>query len=324
MRDRIKTLICISLAIVLLAGCGSSKNYSKDSRVDYAAEGKYEMADSYGNAVDSPEAVDENKGVASTSPSSVVKDTDSFNRKLIKKYNVDAETKEFDKTLDTIYEKIEAFGGYIESSEINGNSYSYSRNRHAYLVIRVPADKMSMLIEVVKTAGNVTSFNEEVKDVTLDYVDTESRIEALKVEQETLMKMLEQSGDLETLLAIQRELTDVRYELEYYESIKRTFDQQISFGTINLSLDEVIEITEHIDDESFFEELSRKFVGNVKTMIEMSKDSLIFIISAIPFLIPLAVLIAVLVIIFKISRKNKNRKRQKKAEKAENTEKTEE
>ena len=316
MRDRIKTLICISLAIVLLAGCGSSKNYSKDSRVDYAAEGKYEMADSYDNAIDSPEAVDENKGVASTSPSSVVKDTDSFNRKLIKKYNVDAETKEFDKTLDTIYEKIEAFGGYIESSEINGNSYSYSRNRHAYLVIRVPADKMSMLI--------VTSFNEEVKDVTLDYVDTESRIEALKVEQETLMKMLEQSGDLETLLAIQRELTDVRYELEYYESIKRTFDQQISFGTINLSLDEVIEITEHIDDESFFEELSRKFVGNVKTMIEMSKDSLIFIISAIPFLIPLAVLIAVLVIIFKISRKNKNRKRQKKAEKAENTEKTEE
>ncbi len=47
----------------------------------------------------------------------------------------------------------------------------------------------------MKEMANVTHISEQVEDVTLDYVDTESHISALKTEQESLMAMLEKSRD---------------------------------------------------------------------------------------------------------------------------------
>ena len=171
---------------------------------------------------------------------------------------------------------------------------------------------MTEFVDKVKEAGNVTSYSEEVTDITLDYVDTQSHIEALEVERDTLMEMLEQSGDLETLLAIQNELTNVRYELEFYESAIRTYDQQVSYGTITLYLEEVIEITEQIGEETFFEELSRRFVDSVEAMVEIVKELVILFVCMLPFLLPVAILVAVIIIIVVVFDKRAKKKAAKK------------
>ncbi len=298
-KNKLTALFVMLMVLALLAGCARSK--------DNAAE----MEDSYYgdmNAGDSlkDEMADMENGVSSstTTGSDAIKD----NRKLIKKYFINAETKEFDTTLDTIYAKINELGGYIENSEISGNSYNYDRSRYADLVIRIPADKMTVFVDKVKEAGNVTNYSEEVTDITLDYVDTQSHIEALEVERDTLMEMLEQSGDLETLLTIQNELTNVRYELEFYESAIRTYDQQVSFGTITLYLQEVIEITEQIGEETFFEELSRKFADSVEAMVDMVKNLVIALVCILPFLLPVAIILAIIIAVVMIFDKRRRKK----------------
>ena len=47
--------------------------------------------------------------------------------------------------------------------------------------------------------------------MTSAYVDVEARLKSLKLQEERLYAMLEQAGDLETLLAIQNQLTEVQY-----------------------------------------------------------------------------------------------------------------
>lgn len=296
-RKKAAALFLTAVSIVMLAGCGGKGTDS------YVSDSYYNDYD-YGMSEELTDGISSSTSLESGGENSAI----SESRKLVKEYYVDAETKEFDKTLDSIQKKTESLGGYIENSEISGNSYKTSRSRRAYLVIRIPSDVMPEFIETVKTVGNVTSYQESVTDITLDYIDTESHIKALETERDTLMEMLEQAGDLETLLAIQNELTNVRYELELYESAIRTYDQQVSYGTITLDLCEVVEITEQIGEESFFEELSRRFMDSVESMIEMTRELVIFFISMLPFLLPpAAVLIIILVIIISVD-KSKRRK----------------
>lgn len=45
-------------------------------------------------------------------------------------------------------------------------------------------------MDIVSELGNVTQKNESVEDVTLQYVDVESRKKALETEQERLLELL--------------------------------------------------------------------------------------------------------------------------------------
>ena len=56
---------------------------------------------------------------------------------------------------------------------------------------------------MVSEIGNVTQKNESVEDVTLQYVDVESRKKALETEQERLMELLSSAENMEDLLAIE-------------------------------------------------------------------------------------------------------------------------
>ena len=73
----------------------------------------------------------------------------------------------------------------------------------------------------------------------MNYVDVESHITALKTEQESLLKMLEQADTIETILAIQNQLTQVRYQLESYESQKRTYDNDLNYSAVYVYVQEV-------------------------------------------------------------------------------------
>ena len=63
-------------------------------------------------------------------------------------------------------------------------------------------------------------------DVTLRYVDVDSHKKALETEQERLLALLEKAENVEDIITIENRLSDVRYELENYESQIRLLDNQ--------------------------------------------------------------------------------------------------
>ena len=60
----------------------------------------------------------------------------------------------------------------------------------------------------------MTRKSESTEDVTLQYVDLQSHKKALLAEQESLLSMMEQAESIEDIIAINEQLTDVRYQIE--------------------------------------------------------------------------------------------------------------
>ena len=172
-------------------------------------------------------------------------------RKLIETVRLEVETKEFKETMAALETQAEELGGYIESMDTyNGSSYSgYVSSRYANLTIRVPNGKLDSFLQTVSDIGNVVRRNDSVEDVTLSYVDMESRRNTLRTEQERLLAFLEKAETIEEIIALEQRLSEVRYELESMESKLRTLDNLIDYSTVELHVSEVRELTEVRQEE---------------------------------------------------------------------------
>lgn len=313
-----RILTMLFAALMLLAGCGA-KSESADMAVSDSvaynssastADTKEEAAEyEVAEGAATEEAMEVADVTADAGVESPTQGTGS-NRKLIKRQYITMETKEFDVLNQFIQDKVNAVGGYIEYSSVSGSSYNYNETRYANYTIRVPVTELDGFVSAVKEEGNVTNFSESVEDITLSYVDTESRIAALKTEQETLMEMLDQAGDLDTLLAIQSRLTEVRYQLESYESQLRVYDNDIDYSTVNMDIYEVERETK-VADDSFGSKLKERLSANFYGLGQSLESFAIFLIGGIPYWIMLALAIVVIILIVKLIRGRAKRKEQK-------------
>ena len=245
-------------------------------------------------------------------------------RKLIKTVFLSLQTTEFDSMISNLSTKTTELGGYIETSSVSGNSYYYRNTRYASYTIRIPSTKLNEFVNVVSELGNVTQKNESVEDVTLQYVDVESRKKALETEQERLMELLSNAENMEDLLAIESKLSDVRYEIESYGSKLRMLDNQIDYSTVNVDVDEVERVTD-TGEKGFFEEVKDRFEDSLYIVGRDIRELAIGILGSLPILAVWAVFIAVIVIVVRTVVKKIKKKKGIKTEVKNNEEnKTEE
>jgi len=299
--------LAVMLAMVfVLAGCGaSSKSEAYDAMGAPTAEAPAEEAVVEDDMMWKEEAIEEE----ATAPEESGVDKPAANRKLIKRYYINLETREFETLVDYIQTSVEAADGYIENSNMSGTSIDGYGNRSAYFVLRVPVKDAAGFIAGLEENGHMTHKSEEVEDVTLAYVDTQSRLASLRVEQEALMEMLEQATDLDTLFAIQSRLTDVRYQLESYESQLRTYDNLVDYTTITVDVYEVQRETV-IDDGTFGSRLKEEVAESLENFVEGAESLIIWFIAAFPYWIILAVIATAIVLGVRASHKRYYKKKE--------------
>ena len=304
-----KVLACVLSGILAVSifGCGSKSMMATESAVaDSAAYD--DMAYDSGYDTTKSASAEEAGGGAVTSENGIeeVQETD---RKLIRNVNLSLQTKEFDTVLENMSQKVKDLGGYIQDSSVWGSSSDYSSSRSASYTLRIPSDKLDEFIDVVETLGNVTYKNESVDDVTLRYVDVESHKKALETEQERLLALLEKAENVEDIITIENRLSDVRYELENYESQIRLLDNQIDYSTVYVDISEVSRVTD-TGKQGFFEEVASRFSDSVYVVLMGLRGFAIGILGSLPILVVWGVILAVVVIllrkfVFKKSKKNK-------------------
>lgn len=311
-------LLAIGMALTLCA-CGASSNKGYDSA---AAAPQENTSAAYDVKADEEEIAEDDVAAEATdmadasaadggmTDESVAGSTAETSDKIIYTYNYSVETKAFDEFMDTLQQRVNEYGGYMESSEVNGNQEMNIR-RYAYLVIRVPADKMHSFLEMVKNNSNVTYSSSSSENVTLSYVDLQSHIKALKVEQESLMALLERAETTEDIIAIQGQLTDVRYELEAYESQLRVYDNRINYSTLYLDINEVERESSVSTELTYGEEIRQGLSDTLYDLGQGLRSFSIWFIVNLPVLLLWAV---ILVIIFLIVRALIKRSSKKKLE----------
>lgn len=303
-----KVLACVLSGILAVSifGCGSKSMVATKSAMENAAYD--DMAYDSGYDTTESASAEEAGGGAVTSENGIeeVQETD---RKLIRNVNLSLQTKEFDTVLENMSQKVKDLGGYIQDSSVWGSSSDYSSSRSASYTLRIPSDKLDEFIDVVETLGNVTYKNESVDDVTLRYVDVDSHKKALETEQERLLALLEKAENVEDIITIENRLSDVRYELENYESQIRLLDNQIDYSTVYVDISEVSRVTD-TGKQGFFEEVASRFSDSVYVVLMGLRGFAIGILGSLPILVVWGVILAVVVIllrkfVFKKSKKNK-------------------
>jgi large-conductance mechanosensitive channel len=154
----------------------------------------------------------------------------------------------------------------------------------------------------------MVSQSESAEDITLQYTDTESRIASLKTEQERLLALLDKADTLENIITLEDRLTEVRYELENYESQRKVYDDLVTYSTVTITLEEVT-YTVEVDDSTIF---SRIKTGLEKSFRDIRNDLANFLVGfivALPYLVIWAIIIFVIVwIIKKIIKRRKAKK----------------
>ena len=243
-------LILALLMLLSLAACGAKSEAAVDMMYDApAAEAPMEMGMTggwYDGAVmeESMEITMEEPMEPSPEPGSG-NTAQTMAEKIIYSASLSMESTEFDRTVATIDTLIAQYGGYIQSSTINGDTVYNNDgtttvvNRMAWYTISIPTEHFETFLTESGNAGNVTSTNRNAENITSAYTDTEARLESLHVQEERLMAMMEETGDLESLIALEARLAEVTYEIERYQRQINNWDRRIAYSTVDISLTEV-------------------------------------------------------------------------------------
>ena len=166
---------------------------------------------------------------------------DGLNLKLIWRANLSMETLEFDKTLQQVSALVSELGGFIESSSSSGGSDASGNyiNQYASITARIPSKDLNGFISRLNDCGTITNQRLSSENISLEYADTEARKQALQTEYDRLLELMAQAENIDTVIAIEARLSEVRLQLDSLSSQLRTYDNLVDYSTVYLDVQEV-------------------------------------------------------------------------------------
>lgn len=109
-------------------------------------------------------------------------------------------------------------------------------HRNAYLRIRVPQANLDTLLENLSDLGTVRQQGLNAEDVSPQIVDAQARLRNLRKSEESLLKIMERSGEISNVLEVSRELSRVREQIEQIDARVQNLQTQVRYSTIDLTI----------------------------------------------------------------------------------------
>lgn len=311
------TALTMILMLTLLTSCSAKADMGS---MNIIADGMYAESADMMESVSSSIATGKpssagNVSVGATADRNSATANTEFAAKIIKNVNMNTETKEYDRAIAELERLITENGGFIESSSSNGQSLYQSDiyRRSAKYTIRIPADKLEVFLSASQQLLNVTYSHVGSQNVTTEYYDIQSRLEVLKTERDSLNAMLEKATTVDNMLKIRDRLYNVIEEIESYETQLRLYDSLVSYSTVNMTIDEVVEYTKIVVEEpTWGERLIEAFKESWEDFADGFQDFTVGLLYAIPTLMVLGVIAVVVILILRVILRKLRRVREEK------------
>jgi len=242
-----RTAAVLALAAMLvLAGCSGGGTSSDAGGGD---GGSADVAGAGGNdaegATAAAEATGSESGDASSdaaakegASTSAVANEFAASRARIRLGTVGLRVDDYDAARRNLTAAARGYGGYVSGSSEEVHERRNETWTTGRLVVRVPRENFSAMMDRTKSAGRVQSSNTETKDVTEQIVDTEARLENLRSQRERLRGLYESANSTEDVLEVQERLSEVQGEIERLEARLRSLRNRVAYSTITIRLRE--------------------------------------------------------------------------------------
>jgi hypothetical protein len=160
-------------------------------------------------------------------------------RKIIRNATLTLEVEQPSKAMQRIASIAEARGGFVVTSD--SRQQTSGKGERAYEVItvelRVPAAQFDAALADIRAAGgSVTAQKITGKDVTEEYIDLEARLRTQRALEAQLLEIMKKADSVADAINVQRELSNVRTEIERVEGRRRFLENQSSLSTISVTL----------------------------------------------------------------------------------------
>jgi hypothetical protein len=123
---------------------------------------------------------------------------------------------------------VAAAGGYIGASQESNDDQP-----SATITYRIPADKWEATVAAIRGVGTkVVNEQTQASDVGGQLVDLEARLANLRASEAALQKIAEGAANVNDLLQVQAQLTDVRGQIEEIDGQRAHLADQVAYGTL--------------------------------------------------------------------------------------------
>jgi len=165
--------------------------------------------------------------------------TEAFTRKIIRNAEITMEVSSTTDTQHRVASIAETNGGFVVTSEAKQreNVDPAQRTLDIKLVVRVPSPQFGVTFdEIKKLAANTPQENVSGQDVTEEFIDLEARIKTQKALELQFLEIMRQAYKVADALEVQRQIADVRTDIEKLEGRKRFLENRASLSTITVNI----------------------------------------------------------------------------------------
>ncbi len=153
-------------------------------------------------------------------------------RKIIRTGDLAFETIDAKKTRKKLDSLISIHQGYVS----NENITNYEFKNECVVSIKVPSQHFLALMDDISTlAGKLDRKNIQSNDVTSEFIDIQARAKAKKVLESRYLELLAKANKISEMLEIERELNNVRTDIESMEGRIKWLSNQAALSTISVS-----------------------------------------------------------------------------------------
>lgn len=209
----------------------------------------------------------------------------SVPRKIIYTATVEMTVEDLTSSGKKLLSLVRKHRGYVSATEVGGDP---GAPRRGQWTLRVPVGEFDTFRSDLEALGAVQTNHLDSQDVTEEYYDVAGHIKNKSVEEQRLLDHLRRStGTLSDILAVERELSRVRGEIEQLQGRLRLLANQTELTTITVTLQEVREFIP-AKGTSFLAEANATLQGSLGTMRDLVKGLVLAAIALAPWALVLA------------------------------------
>jgi hypothetical protein len=285
-------LLVLSLS---LAGAGCAKK--AEMRDEPGAEARPD-------AKAAAEAPDQQKlpGGGEPAPGAKAPPREALRRKIIYTATVRLIVEDFDRAEQELRRLIEASGGYVAQSALHGPPPA---PRSGEWKARIPVEKFKEFQAAVVKLGELQSSNLDSQDVTQEFYDLKKHIENREARETALRQMYDtwskKATKVEDLLPIDREIAQVRQEVERAQGRLQVLSKLSELATVSVYLNER---KGYVPPEApdFGARVGRTFSGSLEALLDLGQSLALLAVALGPWLPVLAVIAVPLWIVIRRQR----------------------
>jgi hypothetical protein len=181
----------------------------------------------------------QSKGADSTGTAQNLPNAASAERMIVYNAQLSLEVQDADKASSDIAAIATQFKGYVSGANLTRDGKGQMRGT---ITIRIPAESLDAAQKQIEAVGlKVLSRNKNSNDVTDQYTDLNARLTNLSATEVDLRKLMDSTTAKATkaddILAIYRELTNVRTQIEQIKGQMNLLEKTSALATLTIALE---------------------------------------------------------------------------------------